>query len=203
MANRLAQETSHTCSSTRRISRLVSVGRGGAAARRDEQKPILLSVGYAACHCCHVMARESFEDPDTAGLMNSRFVNVKVDREERPDLDSIYMQAVQSMTGQGGWPMTVFLTPDGEPFYGGTYFPPEDRHGMPGFPRILRSVADVWESKRGDVARAAAAVREVYAAGAPATEHRSPKTEGGGGGGGVTGASWSARRRTSTRASSR
>src|SRR5678815_2171393 len=97
---------------------------------RTEDKPILLSIGYAACHWCHVMEHESFEDDATAALMNERFVNIKVDREERPDLDGIYMQAVQAMTGHGGWPMTVFLTPEGVPFYGGTYFPKGDRHGM-------------------------------------------------------------------------
>jgi len=144
---------------------------------REEDKPILLSIGYAACHWCHVMAHESFENAATAALMNERFVNVKVDREERPDLDSIYMQAVQAMTGHGGWPMTVFLTPAGEPFYGGTYFPPEDRHGMPGFPRILRSVAETWETRRGEVERAVAAVREMYAAARPKTDDRGPNTE--------------------------
>ena len=122
------------------------------ARARAEQKPILLSVGYSACHWCHVMERESFEDPAIAGLMNERFVNVKVDREERPDVDSIYMQAVQAMTGRGGWPMTVFLTPDGVPFYGGTYFPPEDRHGMPGFPRLLHAVAEFYRERRGEAA---------------------------------------------------
>jgi hypothetical protein len=104
---------------------------------RAEQKPILLSIGYAACHWCHVMERESFEDEATAAQMNEQFVCIKVDREERPDLDAIYMQATQAMTGHGGWPMTVFLTPEGEPFYAGTYFPPDDRHGMPSFRRVL------------------------------------------------------------------
>src|SRR5438445_6581676 len=103
---------------------------------RAEDKPILLSIGYAACHWCHVMERESFEDEQTASAMNERFVPVKVDREERPDVDSIYMGAVQALTGQGGWPMTVFCTPDGVPFLGGTYFPPEDRHGLPGFKTV-------------------------------------------------------------------
>src|SRR5512139_3676770 len=111
-----------------------------------EDKPILLSVGYSACHWCHVMAHESFENPETAEMMNELFVNVKVDREERPDIDAIYMDAVQAMTGHGGWPMTVFLTPDGVPFYGGTYFPPVDRQGMPAFPRLLRSVAEAYRS---------------------------------------------------------
>ncbi len=118
---------------------------------RDEDRPILLSVGYAACHWCHVMAHESFEDPSTAALMNANFVNVKVDREERPDVDAIYMDAVQAMTGQGGWPMTVFLTPQGEPFYAGTYFPNEPRHGMPAFSQVLMAVAEAWRERRADV----------------------------------------------------
>jgi uncharacterized protein YyaL (SSP411 family) len=115
---------------------------------RREDRPVLLSVGYAACHWCHVMAHESFEDPQTAALMNEHFVCVKVDREERPDLDGIYMTAVQAMTGQGGWPMTVFLTPEGEPFYAGTYFPREDRFGMPAFHKVLRAVAGAWHDRR-------------------------------------------------------
>jgi uncharacterized protein YyaL (SSP411 family) len=121
------------------------------ARAKAEDKPLLLSVGYSACHWCHVMERESFEDPAIAGIMNEHFVNVKVDREERPDVDQIYMQAVQSMTGRGGWPMTVFLTPEGAPFYGGTYFPPVDRHGMPAFPRLLQAVAEAWRTRRGEV----------------------------------------------------
>ena len=117
----------------------------------QEDKPILLSVGYSACHWCHVMERESFEDPGIASLMNEHFVSIKVDREERPDIDSIYMGAVQAMTGQGGWPMTVFLTPDGKPFYGGTYFPPEERGGLPSFPRVVTTMAEVYRNRRGDV----------------------------------------------------
>ncbi|TMK19012.1 MAG: thioredoxin domain-containing protein, partial [Actinobacteria bacterium] len=126
------------------------------ARRRDV--PILLSIGYAACHWCHVMERESFEDEETARLMNEWFVPVKVDREERPDLDSIYMDAVQAMTGHGGWPMTMFVTPDGKPFYGGTYFPPEDRHGMPAFRRVLDAVHDAWGSRREDLDKQSAAI---------------------------------------------
>ena len=114
-------------------------------------KPILLSVGYSACHWCHVMERESFENAEIAAMMNERFVSVKVDREERPDIDSIYMTAVQMIAGHGGWPMTVFLTPDGKPFYGGTYFPPEDRGGMPSFPRVLTAMSEVYRNNRGDV----------------------------------------------------
>jgi uncharacterized protein YyaL (SSP411 family) len=121
------------------------------ARARAEDRPVLLSVGYSACHWCHVMERESFESPDVAAVMNRHFVNVKVDREERPDVDQIYMEAVQSMTGHGGWPMTVFLTPEGVPFYGGTYFPPVDRHGLPGFPRLLEAIADAWRSRRAEV----------------------------------------------------
>ncbi|MGH2651197.1 MAG: thioredoxin domain-containing protein, partial [Actinomycetota bacterium] len=115
-----------------------------------EDKPILLSIGYAACHWCHVMEEESFEDPETAALMNDRFVSIKVDREERPDVDSIYMDAVQAMTGGGGWPLTAFLTPEGEPFYAGTYFPNEDRHGLPAFRKILASISDAWENRRDE-----------------------------------------------------
>jgi len=120
---------------------------------RSEDKPILLSIGYSACHWCHVMERESFEDETIAGLMNENFVSIKVDREERPDLDQVYMQAVQMLTGSGGWPMTVFLTPEGKPFYGGTYFPPEDRQGMPGFPRLLTSIAEAYSTNRGEIDR--------------------------------------------------
>jgi uncharacterized protein YyaL (SSP411 family) len=121
----------------------------GEARRRDV--PILLSIGYAACHWCHVMEHESFSDPATAEVMNSSFVCIKADREERPDLDSIYMEAVQAMTGQGGWPMTVFLTPDGRPFYGGTYFPPVDRHGLPAFTKVLAAIAGTWRERREEV----------------------------------------------------
>jgi uncharacterized protein YyaL (SSP411 family) len=129
---------------------------------RREDKPVLLSVGYAACHWCHVMAHESFEDEATARVMNEHFVNVKVDREERPDVDGIYMQAVQAMTGRGGWPMTVFLTPDGAPFYGGTYFPPDDRRGMPSFRRVLAAVSDAYKERRADVMRSAESMRQLY-----------------------------------------
>jgi uncharacterized protein len=134
------------------------------ARARAEDKPVLLSIGYAACHWCHVMAHESFEDPATAQLMNELFVNIKVDREERPDIDAIYMSAVQAMTGQGGWPMTMFLTPEGVPYHGGTYYPPTDRYGMPSFARVLRSVAEAYRTRRGDVLDTATRVRGLYAA---------------------------------------
>ena len=127
---------------------------------RGENRPILLSVGYSACHWCHVMERESFENPDTAKLMNDNFVSIKVDREERPDLDAIYMEAVQAMTGQGGWPMTVFLTSEGLPFYGGTYFPPVDRMGMPGFPRVLSSIASAYRDSPAEIRRSAEDLRQ-------------------------------------------
>jgi len=128
---------------------------------KSQDRPILLSIGYSACHWCHVMERESFEDEKIAALMNDLFVNIKVDREERPDLDEIYMNAVQMLTGRGGWPMTVFLTPEGKPFYGGTYFPPEDRYGVPGFPKILQGVANAYREKPEDVERS---VEQILAA---------------------------------------
>jgi uncharacterized protein len=127
---------------------------------KEDDKPILLSVGYAACHWCHVMEHESFEDSTTADLMNEHFVSVKVDREERPDVDSIYMDAVVSLTGHGGWPMTVFLTPEGEPFFGGTYFPPEPRHGLPSFRQLLAAVADAWRERRTEIERDAGMITE-------------------------------------------
>ena len=126
-------------------------GEEAFALAKSLDRPILLSVGYAACHWCHVMAHESFEDPVTAAYMNDHFVNVKVDREERPDVDAVYMQATQAMTGHGGWPMTCVLTPDGEPFFAGTYFPPEPRQGMPAFTQILQALAEAWRTRRADV----------------------------------------------------
>jgi len=126
---------------------------------RAEDRPVLLSVGYSACHWCHVMAHESFENPQVAAQMNELFVNIKVDREERPDVDSIYMQAVIAISGQGGWPMTVFLTPAGEPYFGGTYFPPVDRHGLRGFPYVLDAAASVYRERRDEVAQAADQLR--------------------------------------------
>ena len=128
-----------------------------------EDRPLLLSVGYSACHWCHVMAHESFENPAIAALMNELFVNIKVDREERPDVDSIYMSAVQALSGHGGWPMTVFLTPDGLPFFGGTYFPPQDRMGLRGFPTVLRAVADAYRERRDDVLESGRRLRDVLA----------------------------------------
>src|SRR5215469_5724348 len=131
---------------------------------REEDRPILLSVGYSACHWCHVMERESFEDPDTAGYMNQHFVSVKVDREERPDVDAIYMEAVQAISGHGGWPMTVFLDPDGVPFYGGTYFPPDESRGMPSFRMVMEAVVHAFETQREEIRERAPATRERLAA---------------------------------------
>jgi hypothetical protein len=133
------------------------------AARED--KPLLVSIGYSACHWCHVMEHESFEDPDTAALMNRLFVCIKVDREERPDVDQVYMDTVTGLTGHGGWPLTVFCTPDGKPFYGGTYYPPEPRHGMPSFRQLLASIDDAWRQRRGEVDRSAAQIAEALARG--------------------------------------
>jgi uncharacterized protein YyaL (SSP411 family) len=128
-------------------------GEEAFARARAEDKPLLLSVGYAACHWCHVMEHESFEDAETARLMNERFVCVKVDREERPDVDGLYMEAVVALAGHGGWPMTVFLTPDGRPFWGGTYFPPEPRFNMPSFRQVLLAISESWATRRGDIER--------------------------------------------------
>ena len=134
----------------------------GKAARED--KPIMLSIGYSACHWCHVMERESFEDEETASLINSSFVPIKVDREERPDVDDIYMEAVQGMTGQGGWPLTVFLDSEGVPFYGGTYFPPEPRHGLPSFRQVLEATAGAYKTQREELREASARIRESLGA---------------------------------------
>jgi uncharacterized protein len=148
------------------------------ARAKAEDKPILLSVGYAACHWCHVMAHESFEDAATAALMNERFVSVKVDREERPDVDAVYMEAVVALTGHGGWPMTVFLTPDREPFFGGTYYPPEQRHGMPGFRQVLMAIADAWGERRATVTSQAASITEELQRAARVEPSREPLTAG-------------------------
>src|SRR5918993_2306918 len=135
-------------------------GEEAFAEAKRENKPILLSIGYSACHWCHVMEHESFENEDIAALMNENFVNIKVDREERPDLDQIYMNAVQMMTHHGGWPMTVFLTPEGVPYYGGTYFPPEDRHNMPGFPRVLIALSEAYRERPDEIAETTASIRK-------------------------------------------
>jgi uncharacterized protein YyaL (SSP411 family) len=145
---------------------------------RAEDRPLLVSIGYSACHWCHVMERESFEDPATARVMNESFVCVKVDREERPDVDAIYMEAVQGMTGQGGWPLNVFLTPEQLPFYGGTYFPPEPRHGMPAWTQVLQAIAESWEQNREEIRTGGERLRERLSGGArlePSAERPSEK----------------------------
>ena len=162
MTNRLAKETSpYLLQHAQNPVDWYPWGEEALSKARAEDKPIFLSIGYSACHWCHVMERESFENEQIAEILNDNFVAIKVDREERPDIDSIYMQAVQLMTGHGGWPMSVFLTPDGGPFYAGTYFPPDDRHGMPGFSRVLTHVLDAYRSRRKDVQAASDEVRNV------------------------------------------
>src|SRR5437870_7470922 len=152
MANRLAGETSpYLLQHAHNPVDWYPWGEEALAKAQAEDKPILLSIGYSACHWCHVMERESFEDAAIAKQMNEGFVCIKVDREERPDLDQIYQLVVQLMGRSGGWPLTVFLTPDQRPFFAGTYFPPEDRHGMPAFSRILDAVSDAYRTRRSDV----------------------------------------------------
>ncbi len=159
MANRLAAETSpYLRQHAENPVDWFPWGEEALARARAEDLPILLSVGYSACHWCHVMERESFEDPETAAFMNANFVCVKVDREERPDIDAIYMEAVQAFTGQGGWPMTVFLDPDAVPFYGGTYFPPDTARGMPSFRMVMEAVLDAYRGKRGEIRERASTV---------------------------------------------
>jgi uncharacterized protein len=144
---------------------------------RAEDKPLLVSIGYSACHWCHVMERESFEDPATARLMNERFVCVKVDREERPDIDAIYMEAVQGMTGQGGWPLNVFLTPEQLPFYGGTYFPPDPRQGMPAWTQVLQAIAESWEANREEIRAGGERLRERLTGGSRLSPSAEPLRE--------------------------
>ena len=160
MPNRLAQETSPYLLQHRdNPVDWYPWGPEALGRARDEDRPILLSVGYSACHWCHVMERESFEDPETAAYMNEHFVNVKVDREERPDVDAIYMEAVQAISGHGGWPMTVFLDPDGVPFYGGTYFPPDESRGMPSFRMVMEAVVHAFETQRDEIRERAPTTR--------------------------------------------
>jgi uncharacterized protein YyaL (SSP411 family) len=165
MANRLANETSpYLIQHKDNPVDWYPWGEEALRRAREEDRPILLSVGYSACHWCHVMERESFEDDETARMMNEHFVNIKVDREERPDIDSIYMAAVQAITRHGGWPMTVFLTPDGSPFYGGTYFPPVPSRNMPSFQQLLLSIADAYENRRVEVLQSAGSIRDFLRA---------------------------------------
>jgi uncharacterized protein len=154
-------------------------GATALARARAEDKPLLVSIGYSACHWCHVMERESFEDPHTASVMNENFVCVKVDREERPDIDALYMEAVQGMTGHGGWPLNVFLTPEQLPFYGGTYFPPDARHGMPAWTQVLQAIAESWDANREEIRAGGERLRERLSGGAqlsPSTQPLSHST---------------------------
>jgi uncharacterized protein YyaL (SSP411 family) len=176
--NRLAQETSpYLLQHADNPVDWYPWGEDALARAREDNRPILLSIGYAACHWCHVMAHESFENAETAAVMNELYVNVKVDREERPDLDALYMDAVTALTGQGGWPMTVFLTPAGEPFYGGTYFPPEPRHGLPSFRQIIEAVAAAYRERPADVARTADELVGAIRRGAEVRPSTDPLTE--------------------------
>src|SRR5437588_1075321 len=152
MANRLAQESSpYLRQHAENPVDWYPWGDEALALARQEDRPLLVSIGYSACHWCHVMAHESFEDPDTAEAMNEHFVCVKVDREERPDVDAMCMEAVQAMTGRGGWPLNAFLTPELVPFYAGTYFPPESRHGMPAWRMVLDAVAEAWRNRHAEI----------------------------------------------------
>jgi uncharacterized protein len=175
--NRLAQETSpYLLQHAENPVDWQPWGEEALGRARAEGKPLLVSIGYSACHWCHVMERESFEDEATAAVMNELFVNVKVDREERPDVDAVYMDAVVALTGQGGWPLTVFLTPDGEPFFGGTYFPPEARHGLPAFRQVLRAVADAYRERPEDVASQADSLTAALRRSAETEPSREPLT---------------------------
>src|SRR6266487_448894 len=175
--NRLAEETSpYLLQHADNPVDWYTWGDEAFARAREEDKPVLLSVGYSACHWCHVMEHESFEDEATARVMNEHFVPIKVDREERPDVDGVYMDAVVGMTGHGGWPMTVFLTPDGDPFYGGTYYPPEPRHGIPSFRQVLTAIADAWRERRDDVGRQAGVLVSELQRASAAEPSREPLT---------------------------
>jgi len=176
--NRLARETSpYLLQHSENPVDWFPWGQEALATAEAEQRPIFLSIGYAACHWCHVMERESFEDDETAAFLNAHFVPVKVDREERPDLDGIYMDAVQSMTGQGGWPLSAFLTPDGRPFFAGTYFPKEATHGMPSFRQVLEAIAEAWRERREDVERQGSRVVQAISRAASMAGSQEPLTE--------------------------
>ncbi len=162
MSNRLARETSpYLLQHADNPVDWFPWGQEALQQARAQDKPIFLSIGYSACHWCHVMADESFESQETAAILNQHFVSIKVDREERPDLDRIYMNAVQAMTGGGGWPMSVFLSPDGRPFYGGTYFPPKRRYGMPSFVELLQVIIDAWQNRRQEITDSSRRIVEI------------------------------------------
>jgi uncharacterized protein YyaL (SSP411 family) len=177
VANRLANETSpYLLQHKDNPVDWFPWGEEALARARQEQRPLLVSIGYSACHWCHVMERESFEDHETAALMNAKFVCIKVDREERPDVDAIYMEACQTMTGQGGWPLNAFLTPDQVPFYVGTYFPPEQRQGMPSWPMVLEAVAGAWDTRRDEIEAQGQRIVEALGATARIEPSREPIT---------------------------
>src|SRR5579872_4181394 len=178
MPNRLAKETSpYLLQHAHNPVDWYPWGTEALSRAREEGKPILVSIGYAACHWCHVMERESFEDEDTARLMNEHFINIKIDREERPDLDHIYMDAVQAITGSGGWPLNVFLTPDGKPFYGGTYFPPRALHNRPSWKDVLTGIHNAFREKRAGIdEQAESLTRHVATAGSFGVDHATPST---------------------------
>jgi uncharacterized protein len=176
--NRLAQETSpYLLQHADNPVDWYAWGEEAFERARTEDKPVLLSIGYSACHWCHVMEHESFEDDETARLMNERFVNVKVDREERPDVDTLYMEAVVALTGHGGWPMTVFLTPEGVPFFGGTYYPPEPRHGMPSFRDVLETISGLYRERRGAVEGSASQLKDALEQASRISPSTEPLTE--------------------------
>jgi uncharacterized protein len=178
VANALAQETSpYLRQHADNPVDWLPWGPVALARARAEDKPLLVSIGYSACHWCHVMERESFEDPRTAAVMNESFVCVKVDREERPDIDAIYMEAVQGMTGHGGWPLNVFLTPEQLPFYGGTYFPPDARQGMPAWTQVLQAIAESWEQNRQEIRAGGERLRERLSGGARLSPSSEPPDE--------------------------
>src|SRR5215210_238009 len=178
MANALARETSpYLLQHQHNPVDWLPWGEEALRRAREEDRPLLVSIGYSACHWCHVMERESFEDARIAALMNEHFVNVKVDREERPDVDAIYMEAVQAMTGHGGWPLNVFLTPEQVPFYGGTYFPPEPRHGLPSFRQVLGAVADAWEKRKDEIREQGARMAQRLQGGALLAPSDEPMTQ--------------------------
>src|SRR5512134_2992287 len=165
MANRLVEETSpYLLQHKNNPVDWRPWGPEALSEAAEQDKPIFLSIGYSACHWCHVMERESFEDPETAAVINGAFVPIKVDREERPDVDDLYMEAVQGMTGQGGWPLSVFLDSESVPFYGGTYFPPEPRQGMPSFRQVLKATAGAYRNQREELREASARIREALSA---------------------------------------
>ena len=180
MANRLAGETSpYLLQHKDNPVDWYPWGEEALERSREEDRPILLSIGYSACHWCHVMERESFEDEQTARLMNERFVAIKLDREERPDLDAIYMEACQAMTGHGGWPLNVFLTPDQVPFYAGTYFPPERRTGMPSWRDVLEAVSEAWNTRRDEIRAGSGKIAERLRGAAslrPSSQPMDPRT---------------------------